>query len=192
MAEEKNLTQESVNEQREIRIQKLRDLQQAGNDPFEITLASQTHESAEIKDNFDALENKEVSICGRIIARRIMGKASFVTIQDKQGRIQSYVSVNDVGAEAYQSFKKQWDIGDIIEIKGFVFRTKTGEISVHAQAIRLLSKSLLPLPEKFHGLTDTDTADFAHDPQLPGQSGLHRSRDSGARLQRGRRRGTSV
>ena len=157
MAEEKNLTQESVNEQREIRIQKLRDLQNAGADPFEITLATQTHESTEIKDNFDALENKEVSICGRIIARRIMGKASFVTIQDKLGRIQSYVSVNDVGAESYQSFKKQWDIGDIIEIRGFVFRTKTGEISVHAQKIRLLSKSLLPLPEKFHGLTDTDT-----------------------------------
>ena len=161
MAEEKNLpqqeTQESINEQREIRLQKLKDLQAANADPFVITTAEQTHESAEIKENFDALENTDVSVCGRIIARRIMGKASFVTIQDKMGRIQSYVSVNDVGPEAYQSFKKQWDIGDIIEIKGFVFKTKTGEISVHAKQIRLLSKSLLPLPEKFHGLTDTDT-----------------------------------
>ena len=161
MAEERKVpeteTQESVNEQREIRIQKLHDLQNAGKDPFEITLAEQTHESTEIKDNFEALENTDVSVCGRIIARRIMGKASFVTIQDKLGRIQSYVSVNDVGAEDYQAFKKQWDIGDIIEIKGFVFKTRTGEISVHAKQIRLLSKSLLPLPEKFHGLTDTDT-----------------------------------
>ena len=161
MAEEKNLpqqeTQESVNEQREIRIQKLREMQSAGEDPFEITTAEQTHESTEIKENFDALENTDVAVCGRIIARRIMGKASFVSIQDKMGRIQSYVSVNDVGAESYQAFKKQWDIGDIIEIKGFVFKTKTGEISVHAKSIRLLSKSLLPLPEKFHGLTDTDT-----------------------------------
>ena len=163
MADEKNnapveeLTQESINEQRQIRIDKLRAMQEAGNDPFEITLATQTHESAEIKAQFDTLENKEVSICGRIIARRIMGKASFVSIQDREGRIQSYVSINDVGEEAYTAFKKQWDIGDIIEIKGFVFKTRTGEISVHAQQIRLLSKSLLPLPEKFHGLTDTDT-----------------------------------
>ena len=163
MADEKNnapveeLTQESINEQRQIRIEKLKAMQDAGNDPFEITLATQTHESAEIKAQFDALENKEVSVCGRIIARRIMGKASFVTIQDREGRIQSYVSINDVGEEAYTAFKKQWDIGDIIEVKGFVFKTRTGEISVHAQQIRLLSKSLLPLPEKFHGLTDTDT-----------------------------------
>ncbi len=163
MADEKNnapveeLTQESINEQRQIRIEKLKAMQDAGNDPFEITLATQTHESAEIKAQFDLLENKEVSVCGRIIARRIMGKASFVTIQDREGRIQSYVSINDVGEEAYTAFKKQWDIGDIIEVKGFVFKTRTGEISVHAQQIRLLSKSLLPLPEKFHGLTDTDT-----------------------------------
>ncbi len=163
MAEEKNnapqaeQTPESINEQRQIRLEKLKAMQDAGNDPFEITLATQTHESAEIKANYDALEGKDVSVCGRIIARRIMGKASFVTILDKEGRIQSYVSVNDVGAEDYQAFKKQWDIGDIIEIKGFVFKTKTGEISVHAQHIRLLAKSLLPLPEKFHGLTDTDT-----------------------------------
>ena len=163
MAEEKNnapqaeQTPETINEQRQIRLDKLKAMQEAGNDPFEITLATQTHESAEIKANYDALEGKDVSVCGRIVARRIMGKASFVTILDKEGRIQSYVSVNDVGAEDYQAFKKLWDIGDIIEIKGFVFKTKTGEISVHAQHIRLLAKSLLPLPEKFHGLTDTDT-----------------------------------
>ena len=115
MADEKNnapveeLTQESINEQRQIRIEKLRAMQEAGNDPFEITLATQTHESAEIKAQFDELENKEVSVCGRIIARRIMGKASFVTIQDREGRIQSYVSINDVGEEAYTAFKKQWE-----------------------------------------------------------------------------------
>ena len=163
MADEKNtapqeaLTAESINEQRQIRLEKLRAMQDAGNDPFQITVATQTHESAAIKEHYDELEGKEVSVCGRIIARRIMGKASFVTIQDKEGRIQSYVSINDVGEEAYTAFKKAWDIGDIIEIKGFVFKTRTGEISVHAQQIRLLSKSLLPLPEKFHGLTDTDT-----------------------------------
>ena len=151
------LTQEETNEQRQIRIDKLKALQEEGRDPFQVMTAEQTHESVQIKENFDELENKEVSVCGRIIARRIMGKASFVTIQDKLGRIQSYVSINDVGEDAYKAFKKQWDIGDIIEIKGFVFKTKTEEISVHAQQIRLLSKSLLPLPEKFHGLKDADT-----------------------------------
>lgn len=148
---------EDTNEQRQIRIDKLKVLQEAGKDPFEITVAEQTHESTEIKDNFDTLEGKSVSVCGRIIARRIMGKASFVTIQDKLGRIQSYVSINDVGEDVYKEFKKAWDIGDIIEIKGEVFKTRTEEISVHAKEIRLLSKSLLPLPEKFHGLKDTDT-----------------------------------
>ena len=161
MAEEKILTAEEaqvfVNEQREIRVAKLKEMQQAGKDPFQIMTAEQTHESEEIKANYDALEGTDVAVCGRIIARRIMGKASFMTLQDKLGRIQSYVSINDVGAEAYQAFKKQWDIGDIVEIKGKVFKTKTGEISIHAEGIRLLSKSLLPLPEKYHGLTDTDT-----------------------------------
>ena len=150
-------TEEEISEQKQIRIDKLKALQSEGKNPFEITIANQTHESIEIKDNFEALENTDVSICGRIIARRIMGKASFVTIQDKLGRIQSYVSINDVGEDVYKEFKKAWDIGDIIEIKGKVFKTKTGEISVHAEGIRLLSKSLLPLPEKFHGLKDTDT-----------------------------------
>lgn len=146
-----------VNEYRQIRIDKLKAMQEAGNDPFVITTANQTHESTEIKANYDELEGKTVSVCGRMIARRIMGKASFATIQDKLGRIQSYVSINDVGEESYTAFKKAWDIGDIIEIKGFVFKTRTEEISIHAQEIRLLTKSLLPLPEKFHGLTNTDT-----------------------------------
>lgn len=146
-----------VNEYRQIRVDKLKAMQEAGNDPFQITTANQTHESAEIKENYDELEGKTVSVCGRMIARRIMGKASFATIQDKLGRIQSYVSINDVGEESYTAFKKAWDIGDIIEIKGFVFKTRTEEISIHAQKIRLLTKSLLPLPEKFHGLTNTDT-----------------------------------
>ena len=146
-----------VNEYRQIRIDKLKAMQEAGNDPFVITTANQTHESTEIKANYDELEGKTVSVCGRLTARRIMGKASFATIQDKLGRIQSYVSINDVGEESYTAFKKAWDIGDIIEIKGFVFKTRTEEISIHAQEIRLLTKSLLPLPEKFHGLTNTDT-----------------------------------
>lgn len=146
-----------VNEYRQIRIDKLKAMQDAGKDPFQITTANQTHESTEIKENYDELEGKTVSVCGRMIGRRIMGKASFATIQDKLGRIQSYVSINDVGEESYTAFKKAWDIGDIIEIKGFVFKTRTEEISIHAQEIRLLTKSLLPLPEKFHGLTNTDT-----------------------------------
>ena len=154
---EQTQDEENVDELRQVRVEKLKALQEAGRDPFEITIAEQTHESAEIKENYDALEGKDVSVCGRIIARRIMGKASFVTIQDKMGRIQSYVSINDVGEDNYKEFKKSWDIGDIIEIKGKVFKTRTEEISVHAEQIRLLSKSLLPLPEKFHGLRDTDT-----------------------------------
>ena len=144
------------NEQRQIRLEKLRTLQEDGCDPFVITVAEQTNESAEIKENFEKFENESVSVCGRIIARRIMGKASFMTIQDKLGRIQCYVSINDVGEDTYKAFKKAWDIGDIVEVKGFVFKTRTEEISVHAQQMRLLSKSLIPLPEKFHGLKDTD------------------------------------
>ena len=146
----------SENEQKQIRIDKLKALQADGRDPFEITLATQTHHSDEIKANFDALENQEVTIAGRIMTWRDMGKANFIDIQDRNGRIQSYVRMNDVGEDVFKEFKT-WDIGDIVEIKGFVFKTRTGEISVHAQEIRLLAKSLLPLPEKFHGLTDTDT-----------------------------------
>lgn len=146
----------SENEQKQIRIDKLKALQAAGRDPFEITLASQTHHSNEIKDNFDLLENQEVIIAGRIMTWRDMGKANFIDVQDRNGRIQAYVRMNDVGEEVFKEFKS-WDIGDIVEVKGTVFKTRTGEISVHSSEIRLLSKSLLPLPEKFHGLTDTDT-----------------------------------
>ncbi len=146
----------SENEQKQIRVNKLLALQKAGKDPFEITLASQTHHSDEIKASFNELEGKDVIIAGRIMTWRDMGKANFIDIQDRNGRIQAYVRMNDVGEEVFKEFKT-WDLGDIVEIKGFVFKTKTGEISVHAKEIRLLSKSLLPLPEKFHGLTDTDT-----------------------------------
>lgn len=146
----------SENEQKQIRIDKLKAMQAAGNDPFEITLAEQTHHSDEIKANFDELEEKEVIIAGRIMTWRDMGKANFIDVQDRNGRIQVYVRMNDVGEDKFREFKS-WDLGDIVEVKGFVFKTRTGEISVHAQEIRLISKSLLPLPEKFHGLTDTDT-----------------------------------
>ncbi len=146
----------SENELKQIRIDKLTALQKQGKDPFEITIATQTHESSEIKENFDALEEKDVFVCGRIMTWRDMGKANFIDVQDRNGRIQVYVRMNDIGEDEYKEFKK-WDIGDIVEVKGFVFKTRTGEISVHAKEIRLLSKSLLPLPEKFHGLQDTDT-----------------------------------
>lgn len=146
----------SENEQKQIRIDKLKTLQAQGKDPFEITLAKQTHHSDEIKVQFEQLEEKDVTIAGRIMTWRDMGKANFIDIQDRNGRIQAYVRMNDIGEEAFKEFKT-WDLGDIVEITGFVFKTRTGEISVHAKEIRLISKSLLPLPEKFHGLTDTDT-----------------------------------
>ena len=146
----------SENEQKQIRIDKLKALQDAGKDPFEITLATQTYHSDEIKAHFDELEEKDVTIAGRIMTWRDMGKANFIDIQDRNGRIQAYVRMNDVGEDVFKEFKT-WDIGDIVEITGFVFKTRTGEVSVHTKQIRLLSKSLLPLPEKFHGLTDTDT-----------------------------------
>lgn len=146
----------SENEQKQIRINKLKELQDQGRDPFKITLATQTHSAKQIIDSFDELEEKDVSICGRIMTWRDMGKANFIDIQDRSGKIQSYVRMNDIGEEEYKEFKK-WDLGDIVQVDGFVFKTRTGEISVHAKKITLLSKSLLPLPEKFHGLTDTDT-----------------------------------
>ncbi len=146
----------SENELKQIRINKLKAMQEQGKDPFEITLAQQTHHSDDIKNNFEELEKKDVTIAGRIMTWRDMGKANFIDIQDRNGRIQAYVRMNDVGEDVYKEFKS-WDIGDIVEIKGFVFKTRTGEISVHTKEIRLISKSLLPLPEKFHGLTDTDT-----------------------------------
>ena len=158
MAEEINNAVEELNENefRKIRIEKLEALQQAGNDPFKITVADQTAYAQDIVDRFDELENTDVSICGRIMTWRDMGKANFIDIRDRTGRMQVYVRMNDIGEEAFAEFKK-WDIGDIVEIKGFVFRTRRGEISVHAKEIRLLTKSLLPLPEKFHGIKDTDT-----------------------------------
>ena len=146
----------SENEQKQIRIEKLAALQKEGKDPFEMTVATQTHKSNEIKADYDALEGKDVCVCGRIMTRRDMGKANFIDLQDRNGRIQVYVRLNDVGEETFAEFKR-WDLGDIVEVKGFVFKTRTGEISVHAGEITLLAKSLLPLPEKFHGLTDTDT-----------------------------------
>ena len=148
--------EQNTNELRQIRIDKLTALQQAGKDPFQITLASQEYHSKEITEKFDELENKDVAICGRIITKRPMGKASFMNIHDRDGKMQVYVRRDDIGEEEYADFKK-YDIGDIVEVKGFVFKTKTGEISVHAKSVRLLSKSLLPLPEKYHGLTNTDT-----------------------------------
>ena len=157
MAEEnKELTQQELSEQNRIRREKLAQMQEAGKDPFQIVKYDVTHHSDEIRANFDALENKDVCIAGRLMSKRIMGKASFCNIQDRNGLMQSYVSKNDIGEEDYAAFKK-YDIGDIIGIKGFVFTTKMGEISVHAHSVTLLSKSLQMLPEKFHGLTDTDT-----------------------------------
>lgn len=146
----------SENELRQIRLNKLEALQQAGKDPFTITKAVQTHHTDEICDNFEELEEKDVTLCGRIMSRRDMGKANFIDISDRKGRMQVYVRMNDVGEEEFKEFKK-WDIGDIIQVTGYVFKTRTGEISVHAKELTLLTKSLLPLPEKFHGLQDTDT-----------------------------------
>ena len=146
---------QSENELRQIRLDKLTNLQQEGRDPFTVTTALQTATAAYINENFDTLENTDVSLCGRIKTWRDMGKANFIDVYDRTGRIQVYVRLDDVGEEAYAQFKK-WDIGDIIEVAGFVFRTRRGEISVHAKTIKLLSKSLLPLPEKYHGLTNTE------------------------------------
>ncbi len=144
-----------INQLMKVRREKLAKLQEEGKNPFEITKFVTTHNSKQIKDNFDSLEGKDVTIAGRMMAKRIMGKASFCHIQDEQGKIQSYVSINELGEESYKQFKED-DIGDIIGITGFVFKTKTGEISIHAKEVTLLSKSLRPLPEKFHGLKDTD------------------------------------
>ena len=139
-----------------VRREKLAALQAAGNDPFQLTKYDVTALSAEILADFDAYEGKTVRLGGRMMSRRVMGKASFAHLADAEGKIQCYITRDDLGEEAYAAFKK-YDIGDILGIEGFVFRTKTGEISVHAQKITLLAKSLLPLPEKFHGLTDTET-----------------------------------
>ena len=144
-----------INHLMQIRREKLKELQDKGKDPFEITKFNRTNTAGEVKANYEEFEGKYITVAGRIIAKRIMGKASFCTIQDTDEKIQSYVSINDLGEENYKEFKT-WDIGDIIGITGFVFKTRTEEISVHANEVTLLSKSLRPLPEKFHGLKDPD------------------------------------
>ncbi|MBQ4220108.1 MAG: lysine--tRNA ligase, partial [Butyrivibrio sp.] len=169
-------TQEDVGRLRQVRRDKLSELQAAGRDPFQIVKYDQTHHTQDIRDNFESLEfvapvdadgkpvvvplsdvpaEKIVSLAGRMMSKRVMGKASFANLQDRDGRMQLYISRNDLGDEAYADFKKM-DIGDIIGVKGFAFRTRTGELSVHVKELVLLSKSLMPLPEKFHGLTDTE------------------------------------
>ena len=155
MGEQKNAQAQDTNQLLQIRREKLAELQGNGQDPFLITKYDVTHHSQDIKDQFEELEGKTVSMAGRMMSKRVMGKASFCNIQDLKGNIQSYVARDSVGEDAYKNFKKL-DIGDIIGVEGQVFRTKTGEISIHASKITLLSKSLQILPEKFHGLTNTD------------------------------------
>ena len=156
MAEQRKNTQEQdLNQLLKVRREKLAELQANGKDPFQIVKYDATHHSQEIKDAFEELEGKAVSVAGRIMSKRVMGKASFCNIQDLQGNIQSYVARDNIGEDSYKDFKKM-DIGDIVGIEGDVFKTKTGEISIHATAVTLLSKSLQVLPEKFHGLTNTD------------------------------------
>ena len=147
--------EQDIHQLLKVRREKLANLQEAGKDPFQITKYDVTHHSQEIKDNFETLEGKTVSIAGRIMQKRVMGKASFCNVQDLQGNIQTYVARDNIGEESYADFKK-YDVGDIVGVKGEVFKTKTGEISIHAAEVTLLSKSLQILPEKFHGLTNTD------------------------------------
>ena len=146
---------QQLTEQESIRREKLRKLRQAGQDPYAITRYDRTHESTDILNGFDELEGKEVSVAGRMISKRVMGKASFAHILDAQGDLQVYMRRDDLGEEAYAAFKDM-DIGDVIGVKGTVFRTQKGEISVHASQVTLLCKSLKVLPEKFHGLKDPD------------------------------------
>lgn len=157
MAEQKTQQKDQdINSLLKVRREKLENLQNEGKNPFVITKYDVTHHSAEIKEQYDVLEGQTVSLAGRMMFKRVMGKASFCNIQDLQGKIQAYVARDSVGEDSYKDFKK-YDVGDILGIKGTVFTTKTGEISVHAEEITLLSKSLQILPEKYHGLTDTDT-----------------------------------
>ena len=159
MAEQKNAPapqeEQSLSELLQIRRAKLKELQNAGQDPFQITKFEKKNNTQEIRDNFEAMEEKPVQIAGRLMSKRVMGKVTFCDLQDREGRVQLYVRRDEVGEEPYKTFKK-YDIGDIVGIKGAVFRTKTGEVSVRAAEIVLLSKSIQVLPEKFHGLTDTD------------------------------------
>lgn len=155
MSEQKNVQEQDINQLIKVRHEKLQELQDAGKDPFEITKYDVTAHSTDIINGFETLEGKVVSVAGRIMSKRVMGKASFCNVQDLPGNIQSYVARDSIGEESYKDFKK-YDIGDIIGIKGEVFKTKTGEVSIHASEVTLLSKSLQILPEKFHGLKDTD------------------------------------
>ena len=151
----KGQQEQDINQLLKVRREKLANLQEAGKDPFVITKYDVTHHSMDIKDNFEAMEGQVVTVAGRIMQKRVMGKASFCNVQDLKGNIQSYVARDSIGEESYADFKK-YDIGDIVGIKGEVFRTQMGEISIHASEVTLLSKSLQILPEKFHGLTNTD------------------------------------
>ena len=153
--EPEELTAEQLDEQHRVRLEKLAALRAAGKDPYTITKFPVTISNKEIRDRFDELENTEVAIAGRLMTRRIMGKASFIDVRDGSDRMQVYVRRDEIGDDNYAEFKK-WDLGDIVGVKGKVFRTKMGEISVHADEITLLSKSLLPLPEKWHGLKDKE------------------------------------
>ena len=155
MAQQKQTQEQDINQLLKVRREKLKELQENGKDPFVITKYDVPHHSQEIKDNYEELEGKEVSVAGRMMSKRVMGKASFCNVQDLQGGIQCYVARDNVGEESYKDFKKM-DIGDILGVKGTVFKTKTGEISIHVTNLTLLSKSLQILPEKFHGLTNTD------------------------------------
>ena len=155
MAEQKNVQEQDINQLIKVRQDKLKEFQENGKDPFQITKYDVTHHSTEIRDNYDDLEGKTVSVAGRMMFKRVMGKASFCNVQDLKGSIQAYVARDSIGEESYKDFKK-YDVGDVIGIKGEVFTTKTGEISIHASEVTLLAKSLNILPEKFHGLTDTD------------------------------------
>ncbi len=150
-----NIEQTDLNEILLVRREKLKELQNEGADPFKIVKYDVTHHTAEIKENFEEFEGKDVSLAGRLMSKRGMGKSSFCDLQDRDGRIQLYVRINDVGADEYENFKKL-DLGDLVGIKGHVFKTRMGEISIHVKSYTLLSKSLRPLPEKFHGLKDTD------------------------------------
>jgi len=155
MAEQKNVQEQDMNQLIKVRQDKLKEFQENGKDPFQITKYDVTHHSTEIRDNYDDLEGKTVSVAGRMMFKRVMGKASFCNVQDLKGSIQAYVARDSIGEESYKDFKK-YDVGDVIGIKGEVFTTKTGEISIHASEVTLLAKSLNILPEKFHGLTNTD------------------------------------
>ena len=149
------MTEEELSELLKIRRDKLKALQEEGNDPFAVTVCEQSTTAEEIIENFETMENQDVAVAGRVMSWRDMGKASFIDVHDRSGRIQVYLKIDDIGEEVYKGLSR-FDIGDLMSVKGFVFRTRRGEISIHAKKIKLIAKSLLPLPEKFHGLKDTD------------------------------------